>query len=83
MIPSCAFYSAITSIQLCMKCCNVRAKKLYFSLWGCARNVNTGGFGSAFLVSHTIARYVGYRIISGLPFFTVRDKIVCKILMGK
>lgn len=62
---------------------NVSTQILWFSLCGSAGNINTGGFGSAFIVSHTIACYVVYRNISGLPFFTVGDKIVCKIMMGK
>lgn len=55
---------------------NVSTKKFWFLLCGSASNVNTGGFGSDFIVSHTIAHYVFYRNILGLPFFTVGDKTV-------
>lgn len=59
------------------------SKKFYFMLCGCASNADTGGFGPAFIVPHIIAHYVVCRITSGLPFFTVGDKIICKILMDK
>lgn len=62
---------------------SVSSKKFYSLLRGCVSNADTEGFGSAFIMPCTIAHYVVCRIISGLPFFTVGDKIVFKILMGK
>lgn len=64
---------------------NVNTEKFWFSLCGSASDVNNRGFGSAIIVFHTIAHYVVYRNISGLPemaVFTVEDK-VCKIMMEK
>lgn len=51
--------------------------------YGSADNADTEDFASDFIMPHTTAPYVFYRIISGLYFFTAGGKNVCKSSDGQ